>query len=291
MWRRNSPWYSLKFSSTATPTPTTTPLTLLLFPLPLSFSLSSVCSDCHRLALLPPCMPPRIVHDHFWWIHKTCCILDWDGAVEKTRVMERRKAISTSAEEGIEKGGGWSSECVLGWWDAQITRERGERMKVAAIGFAILISVVHRWKEQVSTASEGRISFGREWMQGTLLKELPSLNRDQTFPDLHMPAVNPPCRPEVQHVTPRIRTNRGLQLLTKATKKNKKRCKLIPKCNFPDTTTYLMSPATWHFESNRWPTVVWFDQPATCQWQRSLIQLQKCSLAFLSDLKFDETFL
>lgn len=140
MWRRNSPWYSLKFSSTATPTPTTTPLTLLLFPLPLSFSLSSVCSDCHRLALLPPCMPPWIVHDHFWWIHKTCCILDWDGAVEKTRVMEKRKAISTSAEEGIEKvGGGWSSECVLGWWDAQITRERGERMKVAAIGFAILI--------------------------------------------------------------------------------------------------------------------------------------------------------
>lgn len=34
------------------------------FPLPLSFSLSSVCSNSHRLALLPPCMPPRTVHDH-----------------------------------------------------------------------------------------------------------------------------------------------------------------------------------------------------------------------------------
>lgn len=42
-----------------------TPLALLFFPLPLSFSpLSSVCSNSHRLALLPLRMPPWTVHDH-----------------------------------------------------------------------------------------------------------------------------------------------------------------------------------------------------------------------------------
>lgn len=42
-----------------------TPLALLFFPLPLPFFLSSVCSNSQRLALLPPCMPPWTVHDHF----------------------------------------------------------------------------------------------------------------------------------------------------------------------------------------------------------------------------------
>lgn len=80
-WRRNFPWYSLKFSSTATPPPT-----LLFFTLPLS--LSSICSNSQRLALLPACLPasPDCPWS-FWWIHKTSCILDWDGAVTKTRVM------------------------------------------------------------------------------------------------------------------------------------------------------------------------------------------------------------
>lgn len=154
MWRRNSPWYSLKFSSTSTP--------------------PSLCSSFPSLSLFFPFLrlfqqpTSRLVASlhasldcpwSFWWIHKTCCILDWDGAVEKTRVMERRKkAISTTWEEGKRRlWGRWRSECVWEWWDAEITRERREsRRGIAAMGFAILnyrAEIKERW------APHGRQDF------------------------------------------------------------------------------------------------------------------------------------
>lgn len=51
------------------------------------------------------------------------------------------------------------------------------------------------------------------------LKELPSLNGDQTFLDLHAPASSKPLksRPEAELITPRIRSHKGLQLFTEAT--------------------------------------------------------------------------
>lgn len=52
-----------------------------------------------------------------------------------------------------------------------------------------------------------------------LLKELTSLNQDQTFLDLHVPASTKPLksRPEAELITPRIRSHKNLQLFTEAT--------------------------------------------------------------------------
>lgn len=120
MWWRNSPWYSLKFSTTVTPPTQIYPPSLFLFLLHPSVPTANV---------LPCCLPICCLDCpwSFWWIHKTSCILDWDGAVGKTSMMARRKVISTSWGKGMRwLWGRWRSECVWEWWDAEITTERGK---------------------------------------------------------------------------------------------------------------------------------------------------------------------
>lgn len=66
--------------------------------------------------------------------------------------MERRKSNIHQQRGGEEKGCGWRSECVQERWDAEITRDRGERMREAAIGSAILIysaEIKDRWALRV----------------------------------------------------------------------------------------------------------------------------------------------
>ena len=76
------------------------------FPLPLSFSLSSVCSNSHRLALLPPCMPPRTVHDHPDEFIKLAAFLIEMEQWRKQEGWREEKAISTSEEEVKRKAVG-----------------------------------------------------------------------------------------------------------------------------------------------------------------------------------------
>lgn len=145
MWRRNSPWYSLKFSSTATPPSlcSSIPPALFLSFLHLFQQPSSRLVACLHASLDCPWS--------FWWIHKTSCILDWDGAVEKTRVMERRKAISTSWEQGKRRLWGeverWMCLGVMGCRDNKRKRRKDEGSSYGLCN----INLWCRDKRQVST--------------------------------------------------------------------------------------------------------------------------------------------
>lgn len=224
MWRRNSPWYSLKFTSTATPSSlcSSFPSLSLFF-----FSPSSVCSNKPSSRLVASLHASLDCPWSFWWIHKTCCILDWDGAVEKTRVMEieKKKAISTTrgwAER--QQWRRWRSECVWEWWDAEITRERGERMRVAAIGFAILIYGAEilkkgRWALQIKA---GFPLVKNDW-RAHYWKSCHLWTRTTLFLTHICPLYQNPWREGQRHSskTPRIRLCKGLQLFSKATWRRK----------------------------------------------------------------------
>lgn len=156
-------------------------------------------------------MPPWTVHDHSDEFIKLAAFLIEMEQWRKQKWWREEKAISTIWKKGKRRlWGRWMCLGVMGCRDNKRKRREDE-------GSSYRLCNINLWcrdKRQVSTASEGRISFSWAWMQGTVLKKLLFLNQDQTFLDLHLPALPKSLKtgPEAELIIPRNRSHKGPRL-------------------------------------------------------------------------------